>query len=579
MASLRRIGSIAVLFVGVALVGPARGQEAPAPADSSAASPADDTDRSVSRTDVTEVEWDEIEEAIDRGEWQRAVELVRRRGAAATEKEASELRILEARLLDRRGEVRGAVALYHGLLEDEWVAAEALTELHDLYVRSGYFSAADELTAAASVAPDSAAELATLRAYSLSVQGRYAESARLTEGPARSGSSRAQVLRGNALLVLGDSEAAEELYLRVLRESSDPELRQVAHFGLGQVARRKGGRALRALQNERAAETGPAPWAELDWGLALRALGRRAEARDRLESVAEEYPALASTARLAIARLEEEEGRVEAAIEHLASALDGSVGDFLVWTRLGDLLIQEGRDESAIEAYRRALAIFPAFPPGIERLTRALAARGRWEEAPEPPDSTWLLPGWTWERLLDGDLPFYELAADRDSIPQADVQRGVLALIHARAGFAAAVLGWTDDVSMIEGLPGLLRAQALEHVGRSSEALPLWEAMAVTDSTVGLPDERWARALFASEPERALAIWADYLEHHPDDAHSRIRLGEMLESAERLAEARDAYVKARANGWLSAEERRRLKIRIEDLEDSIRQASEGRVEG
>jgi tetratricopeptide (TPR) repeat protein len=604
MASLRRIGPVASLFVvalAVVCESPAQEPDAPDTSDSSAVSPADSseivegdpglvdgpdrrpargpTDRSVPTTDLTEVPLAEIREAVGRGDWGGALELVRRRGNLIPEgRPASELRILEGRLLDRLDQARGAQSVFTQLLEDPWVSGTARVELHDAYVRRGYFRAADTLTSPPADAPLDP-ELANLRAYSMSAQGRYGEAARLTEEGARSGDPRAQVLRANALLVLGEQEGAEGLYLAALRETDDPELTQVANFGLGQVARLGGGRALRALQNERAAQLGSAPWAQLDWGLALRALGRRGEARERLEVVAASYPGLASTAHLAMARLEEEEGRAEAAIEHLASALDGSFGDFLVWTRLGDLLIQEGRDEAGIEAYWQALATFPGFPPGAERLTRALAARGRWEEAPETPDSLWQLPGWTWERLLDGDLPFYELATDRDSLDATDPRRVVLALVHERAGYSAAVLGWTDDVHAGTGLLAILRAEALEEVGRTDDALALWEAIAAADPEIGLPEERWARALYASDPIRASEIWAEYFARHPGDAHARIRMAELLESADEVTAARAAFQQARSSGWLSPEERRRLKVRIDDLDDAIRQEQESHVDG
>ena len=152
---------------------------------------------------------------------------------------------------------------------------------------------------------------------------------------------------------------------------------QAAHFGLGQIARLAGGRAIRALEDEKALRLGAMPAAQLDLGLALRALGRRREASSALEDALKNHPALAATARLALARLDEEEGRAEVAIERLADGITGSVGDFLPLTRLGDLLRERGDEEAAIAAYREAVAVFRCARP-----RRAHDRPRRWRRRP-----------------------------------------------------------------------------------------------------------------------------------------------------------------------------------------------------
>jgi hypothetical protein len=56
-------------------------------------------------------------------------------------------------------------------------------------------------------------------------------------------------------------------------------------------------------------------------------------------------------------------------------------------------------------------------------------------------------------------------------------------------------------------------------------------------------------------------------------------MAELLESADEVTAARAAFQQARSSGWLSPEERRRLKVRIEDLDDAIRQEQESHVDG
>src|SRR5262249_8096706 len=155
---------------------------------------------------------------------------------------------------------------------------------------------------------------------------------------ADSGDARVAVIRANALLALGKKDEATAIFVDVVRTDAPRDVLQVAHFGLGQIARIANARATRAIEGANVTSLGPMPAAELDDGLALRALGRRDDARKRLDTVTNDYPSLAPTARLVLARLDEEDGKNDAAMDRLAGAVTGSFGDFLALTRLADVL-------------------------------------------------------------------------------------------------------------------------------------------------------------------------------------------------------------------------------------------------
>lgn len=521
-----------------------------------------------------------IRELVEKGDWTTALDLVRRRIADPDNPAGDEgtLRLLEARILDRMGQGWEALRVYRRILDDPAVGAQAWAEAHDLHVRRGEFRAADRLTEdVADIPPGADPEQLVRRAYSRSVQGRFRDAVRLATPVAETGNGHAGVLVANARLALGDREGAENVYLEVLEHEESHPIRQAAHFGLGQVARLQGGRAVRAMQDEKAVLLGPAPWAELDWGLALRALGRRPDARSRLGSAQEAAPALAPTVGLALARLDDEEGRADDSLEHVAGALTGSVADFLAWTRLGDLLLKAGSEEDGIRAYRWALVLFPEFPPARDRLSRALVARGRWEEAPDTPDTgKWVLPGWTWDRLLDGDLPFYEAVADAGDIPPDDPRRLVLALVQLRAGFPAGALGWTEDGKGL--VVASLRAEALEEVGREDDAEEAWQGLLDGGVESPVAMERLALLAYRRDPELARERWDALFEKYPHAARARIRQGRALEDSEKWSEALAAYQAAEGAGWLSPEERRRIRVAREDLEATIQEQEEARAD-
>jgi tetratricopeptide (TPR) repeat protein len=534
------------------------------------------------KTETTPWEPRQLREVVATGDLSGALERVRkdlaRPGRDATETAA--LKLLEARLLDRLGRGEEAVQAYRGLLEDSTVAPAAGLELHDLLVERGQFRLADRLTdpADSSEARLSPSDAARSRAYSLSAQGRFCEALAVAESAGAAGDLRTAALRANILVALGRRDEATNAYLTLLQHEAPRDVQQVAHFGLGQIARLGGARALRALEDEKATRLGPMPAAELDEGLALRALGRHEEARTRLASIAKDYPALAPTARLAIARLDEEDARTDATLDGLAAAVVGSFGDFLPLTRLADVLHGRGDEEAAIESYQQALEIFPAFPPAQERLKSALTAQGRWEEVAGTPQADLGLAESVWDRLLDGDLPYHELVAERDSIPLADARRLVLALVQIRAGFPAGAIAWTEGATAAHPLLAGLRAEALARVGRDEEAAGLWKAILETHESVLAREGLALVAARAKNRDDAVAAWEELTRRHPGQARVQRRLAAAFEAAGWAKEAKEAFERALATGWLTPDERRAAREAAEDLADEIKEEEETRTD-
>ena len=201
--------------------------------------------------DVTLAEFEAIRAAIGAESWEEALELVRRRLEDEPGTAEASLGLVEARLLVRLDRDQGAMQVYRGLLEDPEVGKASRAELHALYVRRGQFDAADQLTEGAD-GPDGDPDLRRLRAFSRSMQGQYRESVALLTDPVFDGDETASMLRANALLSLGNRDAAEQLYITVVHDAEEPLVRQAACFGLGQIARLRGARATRVLQDEQA---------------------------------------------------------------------------------------------------------------------------------------------------------------------------------------------------------------------------------------------------------------------------------------------------------------------------------------
>lgn len=533
--------------------------------------------RTVARkTEVKEASPAGVRELIEAGEFPKALEKLRALISRTPDPgEAAPLRLLEARLLERIGKEWDAAQVYRDLLERPEVDAEARTELHALYVRRGQFRPADRLTEPAdSVGAEPVGERAAeLRAYSLTAQGRFVEAVAAVDGRTDAAS---EVLRGNALLALGRRTDARDAFIAALRAPAPREVLQAAHFGLAQVARLEGARAVRVQEDEKAGRLGPMSAAELDAALALRALGRVDEVRVKLGKFIRDWPGLAPTARLALARLDEEAGHSDSALEGLAAAVTGSFGDALALTRLGDLQERRGNPEAAVEAYRGALEVATAFPPARERLARLLAAQGRWDEIPPDtgPDTLTVV----YDRLLDGDLPYHELVADRAGIPLTDPRRVLIALLQLRAGFPGGALGWTEGADADAGNLASLRAEALYAVQRTDEAEELWKAILERRESV-LAREGLIRVAVGKEAkDEAVTGWEELSRRHPADARVQARLADAFDRAGWKAEAKKAWERALAAGWLTPDERRRARENEADLEDELEEQRETREE-
>ncbi len=525
------------------------------------------------KTELDETTPADVRALIERGQDRPALERLRKLIARRPDPgDAAPLRLLEARLLERLGEDWDAAQVYRDLLERPEVDAEARTELHALYVRRGQFRAADRLTAEPDTAgPDE--RRARLRAFSWSTQARFHEAVLALEGV---DGGAAAVLRGNALLALGRRDEARDAFLDALAEPAPREVLQAAHYGLGQVARLAGARAVRALEDEKAERLGPMPAAELDAGLALRALGRTEEARAKLARVAEAWPVLAPTARLSLARLDEDAGHTEAALEELAAAVTGQFGDVLPLTRLGELLERRGNEEAAVESYRSALAIAPGFAPARDRLSRLLMAQGRWDEVPEPAGDDPLEVAH--ERLLDGDLPYHDLVAERDSVPPDDPRRALLALVQLRAGFPAAALAWTDDAAAGAGDAAALRAEALRVVKRTEEAAALWSEQLALGERIAAREGLLRVAVEKGDKAEAVRQWEELSRRHPAEPRALARIAEVFDREGWKAEAKESWERALGAGYLTPDERRRVRERLADVEDEIEEERQTRDE-
>jgi predicted Zn-dependent protease len=122
------------------------------------------------------------------------------------------------------------------------------------------------------------------------------------------------------------------------------------------------------------------PWAEnyLERSEVLRADGRLDEAiRGLEEGLAKIGPAL--PLRLALADLEVEAGRIDAALAHVDAIAAGADRKDLWLLRRGEILRKAGRPEEAGRAFRAALASIDALPAARRRtkFTQELEARAR----------------------------------------------------------------------------------------------------------------------------------------------------------------------------------------------------------
>lgn len=162
---------------------------------------------------------------------------------------------------------------------------------------------------------------------------------------------RASRLRGRALFDMGKAaDAREELNEALKIAPKDLELQawsEAAHFLAAEGdERKKADDALDSLGRNAKSNAVRVPH-----GIALAAVGRAANAREKLErslkDVSDEYPnALAYRAHVAIAELDLAEGKAPSAIEHVKKALEENPGYLPAHDLMGRLLIDTAPDQA-----------------------------------------------------------------------------------------------------------------------------------------------------------------------------------------------------------------------------------------
>lgn len=483
--------------------------------------------------DVTPVEPSAIREALDKGDVARALELVRRElSAPPAARDVGALRLLESRLLARQGEADSAAIVGASVLTDSTWGEHALDDLHARALERGEFARAESLVA---FAPTTATSNGSrLRAEANFVRGRFEAADSSLAAFAEPWDASTILLAGNVALARGKTPEANASFDRLLASPDvPPRLRAFAHSGKAQIARREVAQATRVLENERALREGPFAAASFDAGLALRELGRGEEARLRFLESMRGSPPVATSARLAIADLDRKAGKIDESRESLAAAMTGEVGDVFAMTRLGESLVIGGRRDDAESLHRAARAALPEID----------------------------------ERLLDGDLPYLETPVDSAELPIEDPRRLALAVVAHLAGNEPVALGWADGAT--EQTPSLLlvHALSLERVGRTTEARVELERLADAGFGSWLVEEHRLRLTPPDERATFESIAGPLLASLPRDPRLRVRVARLRERGGDLEGAIALLREARSVGWLTNEEKRKLRDEIEDLED------------
>ena len=525
--------------------------------------------------DISPLAPDAVRGALIKGDFSAGLDLVRREiSKQPPSPDLGALRLLEARILKAQGDRVGSESAYRAATEDSVWAEPAVEELHEMMLDRGDFDRADELLVWAQERASPAA-IGFLRARSLSMAGRFhaalaaLESSRLENTTSPFDSER-QLLEANTRLVLGQIDQADVLFDELLRESKDPRLKALAHYGKAQVARRRGARAIRVIEDERALMEWNAPWALLDGAIALRELERTQESKEKLVALVRTAPYLDIPAKLLMAQLADEAGNSSEAKEELAGLLRGELADALAMVNLGDIDLRERRTEEGVFLLRSAAEAIPDFAPFRQRLMRAWVDRGQTPDPGFEPISWDVNVFSAGEDLIEGDLPYFTIVADRDSMPPADPRRLLMALTHAISGNPGAVIAWTEGASPASPGLSLARAFAFQKVGKNAEAIEIVEDMAEAGKGSWLSEELHMRLIYSERREEAEEIAKKLLEGRTRDARFRMRLSHLREDAGDLEGAIAALREARNAGWLTLTEKRKLRDRIEDLEDLLR---------
>jgi tetratricopeptide (TPR) repeat protein len=515
-----------------------------------------------------------------KGDFAAALDLIRKEiGKNPVSPDLGALRLLEARILRAQGDRAGSESSYRAATEDPVWAEPAVEELHEMMIERGEFDRSEELLTWA-VGRVLEPTIGLLRGRSLFTQGRFhAAFAAIdsTRGPTSSEELDAErrLLEANTRLVLGHVDPADSLFDGLLSESKDLRIKALAHYGKAQVARQRGARAIRVLEDERALTEWNAPWALLDAAIALRELGRTQESEQKLEALVRSAPYLDVPAELLMSNLSDEAGKSEDAKEILAGLLRGNLSDPLAMANLGDINLRERRSEEGLFLLRSAAEAVPDFAPFRQRLMRAWIDRGQKPDPGFEPilwDVNLVSAG---EDLIEGNLPYFGVIADRDSMPPADPRRLVMALTFAVSGNAGTVIGWTEGATAATPGLSLVRAFALHQVGRKDEALLVLEDLARDGKESWLSEELRLKLLYPDRRDQAEEIAKKILDARPRDARFRMRLSRLREDAQDLEGAIVLLREARNAGWLTVAEKRKLRDRLDDLEDLARSKGEG----
>ncbi len=83
----------------------------------------------------------------------------------------------------------------------------------------------------------------------------------------------------------------------------------------------------------------------------------------------------------------------------------------------------------------------------------------------------------------------------------------------------------------------------------------------------------------ARDADAAAERWSELFRLHPRAVRARLRQARQFERAEEWEAALEAYRAAgEATGWLSPEERRRIRVAREDLEATLQEEEEARAD-
>ena len=457
-------------------------------------------------SDVSPIAPDAVRLALIKGDFGAALDLVRKEiGNHPASPDLGALRLLEARILRAQGDRDGSDSAYRAATEDSVWAEQALEELHEMNMERGDFDRAEELLSWAQgrVPPPT---IGLLRAQSLFTQGRFHTALAAIEDSAQTFDPDRQLLEANTRLVLGQIDASESLYDELIRESKDSRVKALAHYGKAQVARGRGARAIRVLENERALLEWNAPWALLDAAIALRELERVRESREKLEALLRTAPYLDVPVKLLWSRLADDAGNSSEAKEELTGLMRGDLSDALAMASLGEIDLRERRTEEGIFLIRSAAEAVPDFAPFRQRLTRAAIDRGQKPDPafePLPWDVNVFAAG---EGLIEGIPPYFEVVADRDSLPPGDPRRLLMALTHSVSGNPSAVIAWTEGASPAAPGLSLARAFALQRIGKKEEAILILEELVKAEKESWLSEELRLRLLYPDRRDQAEEI-------------------------------------------------------------------------